>query len=57
MECRDDGAKIAGFPAGHPFFLSDRQFGRVIRPMAQNFDFFGQFDIWPGEDIFGTAEK
>jgi hypothetical protein len=57
MERRDDGAKVAGFPAGHPFFLSDREFGRVISPAAQNFDFLTQLDIWRGEDIFGTLEK
>jgi len=57
MEGRDDGAKIAGFPAGHPFFLSDRKFGCVISPAAQDLDFFAQFDIWPGKDIFGTFEN
>ena len=57
MECRNDGAKIAGFPAGHPFFLSDCEFGRIISPATQNFDFFGQLDIRPGKDIFGPLEK
>jgi hypothetical protein len=57
VECCDDGAKIAGFTAGHPFFLSDREFGRVIRPAAQNLDLFAQLDIWRRKDIFGMYEK
>ena len=57
MEYRYDGVKIAGFSAGHPFFLGDSELGRVIRPAAQNLDFFTQLNLWPGKDIFGAFEN